>query len=78
MDKFDIEFIQPDISLIQWMNDWLNKISEKEYENSFNEISDEWIRIQDIGRFKGLKPLISQNNDIGEINITLKYDQFEK
>ena len=48
------------------------------YENSFNEKSDEWIEIEGIGRFKGLEIVSEEHQDINEITINLKYDEWDK
>ena len=62
----------------KWMQDWVDIISQVKYENSFNEKSDEWIEIEGIGRFKGLKIITEEHQNISEITIKLKYDIWNK
>lgn len=61
-----------------WVQEWIDKTSETKYENSFNEKSDEYVEIKGIGRFKGLKVVSEENQDINEITIKLKYDVWDK
>ncbi len=67
-----------DASKIMWMKDWVDKTSQVKYENSFNEKSDEWIEIEGIGKFKGLKIVSEQHDELNEITINLKYDVWDK
>ena len=62
----------------KWMQEWVDIISQVKYENSFNEKSDEWIEIEGIGRFKGLKIITEEHQNISEITIKLKYDIWNK
>jgi hypothetical protein len=62
----------------KWMKEWVDRASQVKCENSFNEKSDEWIDIEGVGRFKGLKIVSEEHQDINEITINLKYDKFDK
>lgn len=61
-------------NLPKWLQDWVDKTSYKQYENSFNEKSDEWTIIDGVGKFKGLKILTDETSE-NEIIITLKFDE---
>lgn len=65
-------------SVKKWMAEWVGLISQVKDEKSFNEVSDEWIEVDGIGRFKGLEVISEEYHDISEITITLKYDIWEK
>ena len=67
-----------DNSVYNWMKEWVDLTSNTKYENSFNENSDEWTEIEGIGKFKGLEIVTENHEDIGNITITLKYDEWEK
>jgi hypothetical protein len=62
----------------KWMQDWVDIISQVKSENSFNKNSDEWIEIEGIGRFKGLKIITEEHQNISEITVKLKYDIWNK
>jgi hypothetical protein len=61
----------------KWMMEWVARTSQVKYERSFNEESDEWIEIEGVGRFKGLK-IDTEHSDTNEITINLKYDVWDK
>lgn len=65
-------------SIKNWMKECIDKTSQVKYENSFNEKSDECIEIEGIGRFKGLEIVSEEHQDINEITINLKYDEWDK
>lgn len=69
-------------SLQQWMRDWIKASTTTTFENSFNEISDEWVEIKGVGRFKNLKLLPSMDVKEDERRIvhtlTMQYEQFEQ
>ena len=65
-------------SIKKWIQEWVDRTSQVKYENSFNVNSDEWIEIEGIGRFKGLKIVSEEHQDISEITINLKYDVWDK
>jgi len=67
-----------DESINNWMKDWLKLSSKTEFDNSFNENSDEWVVIDGVGKFKGLEIITENNDDISNITITLKYDIWDK
>ena len=67
-----------DSQVYNWMKEWVDLTSQTKYENSFNEKSDEWIEIEGIGRFKGLKIVTDEHSDFHEITINLKYDEWDK
>ena len=67
-----------DSQVYNWMKEWVDLTSQTKYENSFNEKSDEWIKIEGIGRFKGLEIVTDEHLDFHEITITLKYDEWDK
>jgi len=68
--------IENDLRVYNWMKEWINYISKVKYENSFNEKSDEWIEIEGLGKFKGLK-IIEETND-HNITINLNYEVWDK
>lgn len=61
----------------KWRQEWVDRTSTVKDENSFQEISDEWIEVEGIGKFKGLKIVVEVNQDPNEITI-LKYDMWDK
>jgi hypothetical protein len=61
-----------------WMKEWVDRTSQIKYENSFNEKSDEWIDIENIGRFKGLEIVTEESEDVNQITINLTYDEWDK
>jgi len=61
-----------------WMKEWVDRTSQIKYENSFNEKSDEWIEIENIGRFKGLEIVTEESEDVNQITINLTYDEWDK
>lgn len=63
----------------QWLQNWINQTSKTTYENSWKEVSDEWLEIESIGmRFKGLEIIQENQMTDHEINFTIKYDEYEK
>jgi len=65
----------------KWMQDWVDRTLQVKHENLFNGKSDEWIEIEGLGRFKGLKIVSEEHQDITDINeitINLKYDKWDK
>tara|TARA_B100001094_G_C18000227_1_gene704769 strand:+ start:265 stop:480 length:216 start_codon:yes stop_codon:yes gene_type:complete len=65
-------------SIKKWIQAWVDKTSQVKYENSFNEVSDEWVQIEGIGKFKGLEIVCEEHLDINEITIKFKYDEWNK
>ena len=61
-----------------WMKEWVDRTSQIKYENSFNEKSDEWIEIENIGRFKGLEIVTEESEDVNQITINLTYNEWDK
>ena len=64
-------------TVLNWMNEWLDKSSKKTFENSFNEKSDEWTIIDNIGKFKGLEIKTTDLTD-SQMTIILTFDEFKR
>lgn len=62
----------------KWIQEWIKQTSQIKYENSFNIISDEWLEIEGIGRFKGLRIVPEEHENENYITIKLKYDVWDK
>ena len=37
----------------EWLQEWVDRNSTVVYENQFKEISDKWVEIEGVGKFKG-------------------------
>jgi hypothetical protein len=64
--------------IYNWIQEWVDRTSKKTYENSFNEQSDEWVEIEGVGKFKGLRLKTGFDEDSKLITINFTYDKIEK
>jgi hypothetical protein len=55
----------------EWMKEWSDLVN-KPYSND-----DFWIETP-VGNFKNPKFISNENDEIGEINITIRYDEWDK
>jgi len=94
MEREDSQDKDMDARIEAWMLEWVDRTSEKKYENSFEEHSEEWLEIEGIGRFKGLKitshqpSIVKVGSNDGEITskaekkneiiISLQYEEWNR
>ena len=56
----------------EWMKEWSDLVNKEE-----THTDDFWIETP-IGNFKNPKFIPNENDEIGEINITIRYDEWDK
>mgnify|MGYP000501113762 CR=1 FL=1 len=56
----------------EWMQQWTDLVNKRE-----TNTDDFWVKTP-VGNFKNLKFIPNENDEVGEINITIQYDEWDK